>query len=531
MAVVAAAVAATAVGTTGFTYTTLVSGPNGSDAASAATTLPSNFPTVSGDGRYVAFLSPASNLVSSDVNGQTDAFVRDVVTNTTSLLSVTGTVQANGPSMGVVAAADGRHFGFTAGASNLAAGDGNSNADVFVRDTVAKTTTMISVTPAGASGNSASAVEGLSSDGRYVVFDSLATNLVDGDTNAVSDVFVRDVTTGITTRASVGSTGQQLAAESTDADISATGRYLAFVTRSSGVVPGVGNGATQFYVRDLTTGAVSLASRTPAGAPGAGDARAPSVSADGKIVVFESAAADLVAGDTNGVPDIFRYDANTGSVTRISVGPGGAQADGANSLSYPQHKGVDDAGCHAVFQSDADNLVANDLNVTGDVFVWDCSDGTVRRVSLHPDDIHQAAFASAHAAISADGNYVAFASRDPLQSYDTNNHPDVYERFVGAQPIVTAISPSSVARGSTTTLTVTGTGFTQRCSVMLPAGVSLASIQWQSSKKVIVTVSVSATAPTGVNMLNLLDLGTGPGLTAGSMGMAFLSVTDPPAAR
>jgi hypothetical protein len=152
-------------------------------------------------------------------------------------------------------------------------------------------------------------------------------------------------------------------------------------------------------------------------------------------------------------------------------------------------------------------------------------------VSLHPDDIHQAAFASAHSAISADGNYVAFASRDPLQSYDANNHPDVYERFVGAQPLVTAISPSSVARGSTTTLTVTGTGFTQRFSVMLPAGLSLASLQWQSSKKVTVIVSVSATAPTGVNMLNLLDLGTGPGPTAGSMGMAFLAVTASTAAR
>jgi Tol biopolymer transport system component len=327
------AVAATTLGTTGFTYTTLVSGPSGSDAAAAATTLPSNFPTVSGDGRYVAFLSPAGNLVASDINGLTDAFVRDVLTNTTSLLSVAGTIQANGPTMGVVAASDGRHFGFTAGASNLAPNDGNGNTDVFVRDTVAKTTTMVSVTPAGASGNATSVVEGLSSDGRYVAFDSLSSNIVAGDTNAVADVFVRDMTTGLTTRASVGSTGQQLSTESTDADLSATGRYLAFVTRSSGVVPGVGNGATQVYLRDLTTGAVTLVSRTSTGAPGAGEARAPSVSADGKTVVFESAAGDLVAGDTNGVPDIFRYDANTSSVTRISIGPGGVQADAASSLS------------------------------------------------------------------------------------------------------------------------------------------------------------------------------------------------------
>ena len=519
------AVAAVALSTSGFTYTVLVSGPDGTGAAVSQTSVPSNFPSVSGDGRYVAYLSPATNLVAADTNGWTDAFVRDVVTNKNTLLSVSSTgVQANGPTLTVVAAADGRHFLFTAGGTSLTPGDANATADVFVRDTTSATTTLVSATATGASGNNASSAEAISSDGHYVAFDSLATNLVSDDTNGVGDVYVRDMTTGQTTRGSLGSAGQQLAAESTDADLSANGRYLAFVTRSSEVVPGVGNGFAQVYVRDLTTGQVTLISKTPAGLPAGADSRAPSVSADGKVVLFESAASDVVAGDSNGASDIFRYDGNTGAVTRISVGTGGVEANGASSLSYPQHKGLDDAGCHAVFQSDASNLVANDVNNTGDVFVWDCADGSVRRVSLHPDDVHQAAFASAHAAISADGNYVAFASRDPLQSYDTNNHPDVYERFVGAQPVITSVSPTSVTRGVTTTLTINGSGFTQRFSAMLPTGMTLASVQWVSSTKVTISVSVSSAATPGQAVINILDLGTGPGATAGSLGSAFLTV-------
>lgn len=518
VAVVAVAGATAVLGTTGFTYTTLVSGPDGTGTTVSQTSMPSNFPSVSGDGRYVAYLSPATNLVASDVNGWMDAFARDLVTNKNVLLSVSSAgVQANGPTVTVVAAADGRHFLFTAGGTNLTPGDANATADVFVRDTATNTTALVSATSTGASGNNASTAESISSDGRYAAFESIATNLVAGDTNAVGDVFVRDLTTGETTQASLGSAGEQLASESTDADLSATGRYLAFVTRSSGVVPGAGNGFSQVYLRDLTTGQVTLVSKTPGGVAAGADSRAPSVSADGKIVVFESAASDVVADDTNGANDIFRYDGNTGTVTRISIGAGGVEGNGASSLSYPQHKGLDDAGCHAVFQSDATNLVVNDVNNAGDVFVWDCATGSVRRVSLHPDDIHQAAFASAHAAISADGNYVAFASRDPLQSYDVNNHPDVYERFVGAQPLVSSVSPATVTRGTTPVLTLTGSGFTPRFTAILPTGVTLAAARWISSTKVTITLSVASTAMPGTNSFNLLDLGTGPGATAGSL--------------
>lgn len=520
------AVASIVLSTSGFTFTTLVSGPDGAGAVSSQTSVPSNFPSVSGDGRYVAYLSPATNLVTPDTNGWTDAFVRDVVTNKNSLLSVSSTgTQANGATVSVLAAADGRHFMFATGGTGLAPGDVNATADVFVRDTVGNTTSLVSATPSGTSGNNASTAEAISSDGRYVAFDSIATNLVSGDTNGVSDVFVRDMTTGQTTRGSVDSNGQQLVAESTDADISATGRYLAFVTRSADVIPGVGNGFAQVYLRDLTTGQVTLISRTPAGLPAGADSRAPSVSSDGKIVVFESAASDVVSADTNGVGDIFRYDGNSGTVSRISVGLGGAEANGASTLSYPQHKGVDDAGCHAVFQSNANNLVTNDLNNTGDVFVWDCADGSVRRVSMHPDDVHQASFASAHAAISADGNYVAFASRDPLQSYDTNNHPDVYERFVGAQPTISSIAPSAAPRGATTSITVNGSGFTQRFSAILPPGLTLASAQWISATQVKISVFVAGTAVPQTSTLTIIDLGTGAGMTAGSLAFANLTVT------
>src|SRR4028119_266801 len=170
----------------------------------------SNSPSISADGRFLAFTSGASNIVSGDSNSSRDIFVRDRLTNTTTRVSFDSAGnQANSNSGGASISADGRFVAFTSDASNIVPGDTNSNRDIFVRDRLTNTTTRASVDSAGNQGNSNSFGASISADGRFVAFESLASNIVPGDTNSNRDIFVRDRLTNTTTRASVDSAGNQ----------------------------------------------------------------------------------------------------------------------------------------------------------------------------------------------------------------------------------------------------------------------------------------------------------------------------------
>ncbi|MGZ4664922.1 MAG: TolB family protein, partial [Frankiaceae bacterium] len=148
---------------------------------------------VSANGRYVAFISGAANLVPGDTNTESDVFVRDRRAGTTTRVSVSNTgAQANGYSYEVAVSANGRYVAFDSNATNLVPGDTNDAQDVFVRDRRAGTTTRVSVSNSGAQGNGGSGDPAVSANGRYVAFNSFATNLVPGDTNDARDVFVRD---------------------------------------------------------------------------------------------------------------------------------------------------------------------------------------------------------------------------------------------------------------------------------------------------------------------------------------------------
>ena len=170
----------------------------------------SNSPSISADGRFVAFNSFASNLVPEDTNGKTDIFVRDLSTNTTTLVSLDSAGnQGNGFSNSPSISADGRFVAFESTASNLVPGDTNNVGDIFVRDLLTNTTTRVSVDSAGNQGNKASYPPSISANGRFVAFYSDASNLVPGDTNSNTDIFVRDLLTNTTTRVSVDSAGNQ----------------------------------------------------------------------------------------------------------------------------------------------------------------------------------------------------------------------------------------------------------------------------------------------------------------------------------
>ncbi|NIQ99396.1 MAG: calcium-binding protein, partial [Gemmatimonadales bacterium] len=186
-------------------------------------------PAISADGRYVAFSSEATNLVAGDTNEAEDIFVHDRDTDATERVSLTNAGgEASHGSRFPAISANGRHVVFVSCATNLVAGDTNAKPDVFMRDRTLSTTERVSVSSAGAQGNMCSSLGGVSADGRYVAFDSVATNLVLGDTNGWWDVFVRDLVSDTTERVSLSSGGAQGDNTSTDPVISSDGRFVAF---------------------------------------------------------------------------------------------------------------------------------------------------------------------------------------------------------------------------------------------------------------------------------------------------------------
>ena len=237
-------------------------------------------PSISADGRYVAFDSAASNLVAGDTNGYTDVFVRDRKLHKTTLVSVSSAgIQANGDSYSPSISANGRYVAFYSYASNLVSGDTNGYTDVFVCDRKLHKTYRVSVSTAGLQGNNSSDLPSISADGRYVVFASDASNLVSGDTNGYTDVFVRDRKLHKTYRVSVSTAGLQGNDPSgsivAPSFISANDRYVAFASDASNLVSGDSNGYTDVFVRDLKLHKTTLVSVGPAGVRGTASATFP----------------------------------------------------------------------------------------------------------------------------------------------------------------------------------------------------------------------------------------------------------------
>ncbi|MPY76872.1 MAG: hypothetical protein GEU87_21770, partial [Alphaproteobacteria bacterium] len=201
-------------------------------------------------------------------------------------------VEGNNNSFGSSVSADGRYVVFDSAASNLVAGDTNNASDVFVHDTSSGATTRVSVNSAGVEGNDTSFSPSVSADGRYVAFHSAASNLVAGDTNGVSDVLVHDTSSGDTIRVSVDSAGVEGNADSFDLSVSADGRYVAFRSFATTLVAGDTNNAFDVFVHDTSTGDTIRVSVNGAGTEGNNNSFGSSVSADGRYVVFDSAASN-----------------------------------------------------------------------------------------------------------------------------------------------------------------------------------------------------------------------------------------------
>lgn len=204
----------------------------------------------------------------------------------------------------------------------------------------------------------------ISGDGRYVAFQSAASNLVSGDTNGRTDVFVRDLQTGQTQRMSVSSSGAQGTGNSGYPDLSDDGRYVIFISRARNLASGDTNVFDDLFVHDRTTGATSRLTRGVGGAQINGNTISPEISGNGQVIVFGSEASNLVSGDTNRVADVFTVNRQTGAIQRMSIGNNGQQG---SQRHYQQHISQD--GTYVVYSTKSGNLVGGDTNGAQDVFL------------------------------------------------------------------------------------------------------------------------------------------------------------------
>ncbi len=321
--------------------------------------------SMTSDGRFVAFNSSASNLVIGDSNGVADVFLRDRALGITERVSVSSLAgQGNGMSEFPSVSAGGRFVAYQSAASNLDPYDTNGCVDIFLRDRLLGSTERVSVSSTGVDGNGDSQAPAISADGRYVAFYSIASNLVPGDNNAKLDVFVRDRQSHSTSMVSLSSTGVSGNGHSSWPSISDSGRFVVFTSEASTLVPGDVNGFWDVFVRDLRLGTTECVSTSSNGAPANGSCFGSSISADGRFIAFASGATNLVPAVTSG--GIFVSDRTAGTLAFTSTGTNGGMPNGTS-----QFPSVSTSGRYVVFTSIASNLVQGDTNVVEDTFLRD----------------------------------------------------------------------------------------------------------------------------------------------------------------
>jgi len=390
------------------------------------------YPEITADGRYIVFQSAASNLVPGDTNSAPDSFMFDRETKTTRRVTVRSDgSQANQGGLEPVISLDNRYVTFYSFSNDLVAGDTNGSADCFLHHLPTGATTRVSVATDGTQGNGGSRYPVLSSSGRYVAFESASNNLVPNDANGSRDVFLHDRVTGVTSRVSETAGGVEGNADSVDAFISPDGRYVVFESEADNLVPNDTNGVKDVFLKDLQTGVLTRVSVDTAGVEGNGISENASIDEGGSKVAFASYANNLVAQDANGYEDLFLRDLTSGVTERINLSTGGGQG---HVGAYEPTLSPD--GGFVVFFSAASNHVPGDSNSQLDVFVRDLVNDTTERVSV--GDLGQQGFGECfYPAISPGGRYVVYDSAsDNLILDDTNGYRDIflYDRFSPFRP-------------------------------------------------------------------------------------------------
>jgi len=378
---------------------------------------------LSADGRYVVFTTGAPNLVPAGSLGQ--VLRHDLQTGETILVSAgPGGVPASTGCELPCVSADGRWVAFTTGAANLGPVDTNNLRDVYLHDCETGANWIASGNPGLGPINSLSTNASISADGRFVAFQSPLTNLDPLDTNGMTDVFVYDRVAGTTQLVSIAPDGTLGDFSAVQPSISADGRYVAFVTSSTTFHPADVNGLPDVFVKDRLTGALTLVSARPEGIPGNGYSSWPSISGDGRFVAFESNSTDLGPPDMYISIDVFVRDLINGTTTTAV-----RTVSGAPPINDSLRPRISADGRFVAFESFNQDLVIADTNAARDVFLFDRSRETTVRVSVSSADQQVAGPFSGGPAVSADGTRVAFqSSASNLVDGDTNGAIDAFVR-------------------------------------------------------------------------------------------------------
>ena len=405
---------------------------------------PSFDSSVSGDGHLVAFSSQSTDLIGgfADNNGAdgTDVFVRNTTTGVTTLVSHGAggaTAGGDGSSGHAAVSADGRFVAFESTATDVSAQAGDAKSDVFLYNVATGAIVLVSATAGGAPGNNASTAPSVSADGRFVAFQTQSTDLAAGGGNPA--VVLRDTTAGTSVLASVWSDGSPIA-DAAAPSVSDDGARVAFTTTAVG--PGVAdaNAVADVYVRNLAAGTTTLVSHAAAGTAGSGASTNPAISGNGATVAFQSLASDLVVGDDPaGTSDVFAYSVASGGLTLVSATAAGIP--GAGDSTDPA---VTADGTSVAFISAAGDLLAGSNNST-DAYVRTL--GTGELILLGGDlDGSISNGAATNPDISADGQWVTFDSIGTRLDPDTNESEvgDPTDMDVFETPRVAFVPPPDV---------------------------------------------------------------------------------------
>ena len=387
--------------------------------------------SISADGQILAYQSSASNLVAGDTNSQSDIFVLDRATGIPIRVSVDSFgVEANGLSEYPDIAQGGQFVAFSSHATNLVPNDTNSASDIFVHDLSTGVTTRVSVDSSGIEGNGDSIRCSISSDGRYVVYESEAVNLVASDTNGVGDIFLHDRQTAVTTMVSVDSIGVQGNGLCQRPAISANGLVIAFMSASTNLVSGDTNSRTDIFVHEHLGGQTTRVSVKSGGNESSGRCNDPELSSDGMVVVFTSDAFNIAPGNRNsGQDDVYIHDRATASTSRVSV-----NSQGVAGVQWSRNGALSADGRYVVFESWSNDLITQDFNLMTDVFLHDRALGRTKNLSYSMVTV-QGNRGSASPVISADGDVILFDNfAANLVMNDTNGVDDIFINDRSAYP-------------------------------------------------------------------------------------------------
>lgn len=382
-------------------------------------------PSISSNGKFVAFASDASNLVSSDTNNKVDIFLKEIKTNKVIRVSVASDgVEANNGSSNPAVSRDGRYITFSSEASNLVDNDTNNTADIFVYDTKLHNIQRITKAHDQSELNGWSSSPEISANGRFITYFSLATNAVPGDDQDYADIFLFDTkyhtTTLISTSLNKGLANGN-SGLSGGPDVSDDGRFVVFESNASNLVPSDTNGAiNDVFIRDTTANKTRLVSQTPEGNQGDSDSYWPTISGDGRRIAFGSQATNLITNDTNNVWDIYVRDFKHNTIERVSVTSADQQTNGES-----HHPDISDNGRYVSYFSAADNIVSGDSNLVWDVFAVDTKKMRTIRASTANDGT-QGDQISYWPTISNHGNVAFSSDATTLVPNDTNNAIDIF---------------------------------------------------------------------------------------------------------